>query len=196
MKNFLAFVVVLSLSNVAHAIPVQWDLNNIQLWDPGLGLNLLTGSFVYDADSQLVNGVSLAGFPSGGTLSHGFDASGDGSSIYFLESAVTSVAELEAYTGDAMLMTFASSLTNAGGTTNLVNGDIPPDFGGLSKTEYGSCSAFNSCSIIGVYEVGNNNGTVYDGGTLEGSVVPVPAAVWLFGSGLGLLGLFLRRQTV
>jgi hypothetical protein len=27
------------------------------------------------------------------------------------------------------------------------------------------------------------------------SVVPVPAAVWLFGSGLGLLGWFRRRQT-
>jgi hypothetical protein len=194
MKNFLAFVVVLSLSNVAHAIPVQWDLNNIQLWDPGLGLNLLTGSFVYDADSLLVSGVSIAGLPASGTLSHGFDASGDGSSIYFVESAVTSVAELEAYTGNAMLMTFTSSLTNAGGTTALVNGDIPPDFSGLNKTEYGSCGAFDSCWIIGVYEVGEYEGIVYDGGTLEGSVVPIPAAVWLFGSALAGLG-WLRRKT-
>ncbi|MDX2420426.1 MAG: VPLPA-CTERM sorting domain-containing protein [Nitrospirota bacterium] len=27
------------------------------------------------------------------------------------------------------------------------------------------------------------------------STVPVPAAVWLFGSGLGFLGWFRRRQT-
>jgi len=67
------------------------------------------------ADSQLGSGVSISGLPASGTLSHGFDVSGDGSSIYFLESALTSVAELEAYTGFVMLMTFTYSLANAGG---------------------------------------------------------------------------------
>ncbi len=32
-------------------------------------------------------------------------------------------------------------------------------------------------------------------GTLTVNAVPIPAAVWLFGSGLGLLGWFRRRQT-
>ena len=38
----------------------------------------------------------------------------------------------------------------------------------------------------------NNNSMVF--ATLDSAVVPVPAAVWLFGSGLGLLGWFRRRN--
>ena len=105
MNKFLIFFSVLFLSSTVHAIPVQWDMNNIQLWDPGLNLNPLTGPFIYDADIQLVSGVSITGLPaiagSTGALDYGFDFSGDESSIYFLQSAVTSEAELEAHTGFA-----------------------------------------------------------------------------------------------
>ncbi|MGI9309504.1 MAG: VPLPA-CTERM sorting domain-containing protein [Gammaproteobacteria bacterium] len=197
MKNFIAVVIFLILSNAAHAIPVKWDLNNIQLWDPGLNLNLLTGSFIYDADSQFVSSVSISGLPSLGapvTLNHGFDASGDGSSIYFLESAVTSIGELQAYTGMAMLMTFTSSLTNNGGATAPVNGIIPPDFSDLDRTEYGDCTSFGSCFIIGVYD-SELDSLAYSGGTLQGAAVPLPAAVWLFGSALAGLGWMRRKQT-
>jgi hypothetical protein len=38
----------------------------------------------------------------------------------------------------------------------------------------------------------NNNSMVY--ATLDSAPIPVPAAVWLFGSGLGLLGWFRRRN--
>jgi hypothetical protein len=36
---------------------------------------------------------------------------------------------------------------------------------------------------------------LFAGASFKVSAVPVPAAVWLFGSGLGLLGWFRRRQT-
>ena len=39
----------------------------------------------------------------------------------------------------------------------------------------------------------NNNSMVF--ATLDSAVIPVPAAVWLFGSGLGLLGWFRRRNS-
>jgi hypothetical protein len=43
------------------------------------------------------------------------------------------------------------------------------------------------------------SGVGYDPGDVTAtawSLVPIPAAVWLFGSGLGLLGWFRRRQSV
>ena len=93
-------------------------------------------------------------------------------------------------------MTFSSSLTNAGVTTAPVNGHIPPDFGGLSRTEYGNCSdVFSDCGITGVYAIDQFEGVVYNGGTLEGTVVPIPAAAWLFGSALAGLGWMRPKQT-
>jgi hypothetical protein len=45
-------------------------------------------------------------------------------------------------------------------------------------------------NLVGSYE---NSGMNYD--NVSASVVPIPAAVWLFGSGLGLLGWFRRSAT-
>jgi hypothetical protein len=39
----------------------------------------------------------------------------------------------------------------------------------------------------------DNTAAISNGGTWLRTVVPVPAAVWLFGSALGLLGLMTRR---
>jgi hypothetical protein len=47
---------------------------------------------------------------------------------------------------------------------------------------------------IDIYIVGGQQGSVSID-NFSAAVVPVPAAVWLFGSGLGLLGWFRRRQT-
>ncbi len=50
--------------------------------------------------------------------------------------------------------------------------------------------------LAGLWYV-NVHTTLFPGGEIRGqvNVVPIPAAVWLFGSGLGLLGWFRRRQT-
>jgi hypothetical protein len=42
----------------------------------------------------------------------------------------------------------------------------------------------------------DDSGVFYDNIALSASVVPIPAAVWLFGSGLGLLGWMRRRAVV
>jgi hypothetical protein len=48
-------------------------------------------------------------------------------------------------------------------------------------------------NLVGSYE---DSGMNYDNVALSASVVPIPAAVYLFGSGLGLLGWVRRRTTV
>jgi len=64
---------------------------------------------------------------------------------------------------------------------------------GTFKTDTESSHSVFGLGFVGTYDpnqVGINSG-VY---MISGAVVPVPAAVWLFGSALGLVG-FLRRRT-
>ena len=74
----------------------------------------------------------------------------------------------------------------------------------ISAYNYFATTFFNGTQLImsnascNVYAPGNANGCATVGGFNTGytwvlSTVPVPAAVWLFGSGLGLLGAVRRR---
>lgn len=58
----------------------------------------------------------------------------------------------------------------------------------LANLTYSSCTAANPLTC------GSSSSDIFGVWTLTSSTVPVPAAVWLFGSALGLLG-WLRRKT-
>ena len=50
-------------------------------------------------------------------------------------------------------------------------------------------------AIQGVYGYGASPGSLFDTASIEVTAVPVPAAAWLFGSAVGLLG-WMRRKTL
>jgi len=204
MRKSLASCVLLLVSLTAQAALVDWELNNIQMLDPGLDLHLVTGGFSYDADTLAVSDVGFSADPLSSVgyvadLHYGIDVTGDGSSIVFTETALASVAELNTYTGVAMLFGFVDALTNSGGVTTLLEGDGPGPITLLDNPSVlsGCQNGIDNCQFtLGVYTSVDYQGLVYNGGTLVGSAVPIPAAVWLFGSALAGLGWMRRKQTI
>jgi hypothetical protein len=127
---------------------------------------IASGSFVYDADvCCTIFDVNI--HTTAGTSMTGAD--------YLTNSSLAGNATGLNPTGTTgtLLLLFAEGLTNAGGSIALLPGPC-----------FASCE-FRSEPISATR------------GVLTGSItaVPIPAAVWLFGSGLGLLGWLRRRQS-
>lgn len=184
MQRLIAILILLG-AGPATAVPVQWVLNDVTFSDDlsgdvYLGASL-TGSFVYDADTNTYSDINLLA---------------EAGSAYFWEDWLytfgvepgSNSGELLIATGDGsapsvpcgfdfcykvLSLDFAGVLTNAGGLVS-----IDTLSGGSYEQFVPSCCVFERQIISG---------------TLTGSVVPLPAAVWFFASGLGLLGWFRRR---
>jgi len=166
------------LSSVAQAVPVSWTLNDVVLSDGGT----VSGSFSYDADTNTYSDLNVSAYvPSVLIVAEdqnlSFGGLGSGWSTPFtmnLNDWYESGLEL--------FMRFDGNLSNSGGTLNILSyGD-------------GTLSGIYDSELNG----GPNPSSYYQVAIIGGSVstVPVPAAVWLFGSALLGLGWLRRKPTV
>ncbi len=95
-------------------------------------------------------------------------------SVDALADDISDLAQLTAYTaGDVVIDTYLTALMVSGASETM--------------TVNGGNIAYVIAEGVSPDAVGFDN--------LVANTVPIPAAVWLFGSGLGLLGWFRRRQT-
>lgn len=72
-----------------------------------------------------------------------------------------------------------------------IAGDSILDYVALSGGNAGEGNVYFASHVAGFLDPGTNATSAYFGGS---AVVPVPAAVWLFGSALGLVAAIRRRQ--
>ncbi len=171
MKNLIAAFLLLGCGS-AWAIPVQWTLTDVT-FDDG---QTLEGGFTYDASADTYSDVYMY---ASDLFLVGYSDSPLPPFVIFNWLGSSTATNLSAESWHDGLgkfrlnLEFASALTNAGGAVNFL-----PTSGELN---YGCCpeSPFYERFIV--------SGTV--------SAVPIPAAVWLFGSALAGLGWMRRRQT-
>lgn len=198
----LTGMMLLFVCGWAWAIPVTWTLNDVTLAETISGGTYygatVTGSFTYDADTNTYSNVSVLtgpGYPIVAiwygdlyteTLSpNGFNPvlSASSDNLTINSGGFGSVFCGFAFCESNLYLLFASSLTNAGGTVNLV--------------------------VPGINTVGSREDLLFSGGggivstrfitsgLLVGvAAVPVPAAVWLFGSALAGLSWISRKRVV
>ncbi len=129
----------------------------------------------------------LSSLPAGTTLAI-FD---DSDQTFIGSNLDVPIPQLVAFTGpfsgDFTATNEAAATLTLTGSDNFILG--------ISMDGGASWSGDTSVTLIGAnsYAVGFINGTVLE---VDVQVIPVPAAVWLFGSGLlGLVGIARRRKT-
>jgi hypothetical protein len=109
-------------------------------------------------------------------------------------SSVRTAADFNWTNGDGILGD-ASQIVATGSVNNEWTGDTA-----INLTGVGTASITGDGSYVyGTDELAVTGGAVIAGSaqgggfTISGTLVPIPAAVWLFGSALGLLGWVRRR---
>ena len=166
----LAATMFLLFTPSGHAASILWTLTDIVFDDGGTA----TGSFIYDADTNMFSSVSVT--TSGGSIDPG-----NYSDVLFGDATNAGlVGQLLAdYTGDRLLqLIFQTPLTNAGGIVDLTF--INPAFSSFEFT----------CGDSGCF-AGTIERTMVTGGLIG---TPVPATAPLMVSGIGVWLAWMRRE--
>jgi hypothetical protein len=168
MRSIIVTMMLL-FSGSAAAIPVTWTFQDVVFDDGGV----VTGSFIFDADRLPTDNNSYTDISVIST---------DGSSLtgasfadcLFLCSSSTTVAFETPDRVQRLWIKLDEGMTNSGGTISLTQGCLPEPCGSFEDTYPTTGDRLIISGVI--------------------TAVPVPAAVWLFGSALAGLGWF-RRKT-
>jgi len=176
MHKLVAIAVYLAWGS-ALAAPVTWTLDNVTFY-PGGGPDggTISGTFVYDATLDVYSDValSISGFATDGPVEHGSGSANElNASMDLAHSPWLELTPPDVY------LRFSSALTNAGGTVAIVPGVVGSSGSWIEQCNSYTYDCFGSDIV---------SGTV--------SAVPVPAAVWLFGSALAGLGWLRRKRSV
>jgi len=159
MRSILVLTALL-LSLTSNAAPVTWTVDSLLFSDGGSGF----GSFDYDASTNLYSEINITTLRS--------DDGGFANYQSLLPSVPSNDERLFLVGPGAGGLTglsffFSSGLTNTGGMVTILSGE----------------EVF--CED---YECSQPAGKIRDVVSGSVSAVPVPAAVWLFGSALAALG--------
>ena len=179
----LIVVLALVVFSPAHASPVQWTLQDVTFNDGGTA----SGSFFYDADTNIYSAINVTTTAGSVLAGQSFASllSGGAETAFALNMAPFPSATLIGL--PVLLLRFGTALTNAGGTSNLVLGTYTPFFPAQGSYE-AVCVINDVCGA----PIPLSNIRLLTAGSV--TAVPIPAAVWLFGSGLILLGRFRHKQ--
>ena len=171
LKSTIVTIALISGFQV-QAAPVKWTFGDTLFFGCNAGGTMANGNFVYDAATNAISDFNIVTDSiETGTICGNF---GDtytadvGSAISVSPSEILLSGEL----GSTLTLQFVTPLTDSGGTVALVPGwsNEANDIGYIREVELG---------------------------WLTGTVVPVPAALWLFGFGLiGLIGIARRKSRV
>ena len=179
-----SIVVGLALLSPAHAGSVLWTLENVTFSGGGLA----SGSFAYDADTNTYSSIDVtttAGPFIGGVHFVGLNTTfgSTATQLGIAQSPASQAAGLP-----LLFLQFDTALTNAGGASNLVVGTSSPP-----SSPEGSYQT--ACIAIGGCGVPSPPTSVWlvSAGSVTAAVVPIPPAVWLFGSALGAMGVMRRK---
>ncbi|MCE7904045.1 MAG: hypothetical protein DYH20_15815 [Gammaproteobacteria bacterium PRO9] len=169
----------------AFATPVTWTLNNVSFNNGSTA----TGSFDFDRDTNTFSNIAIsisAGTDYGPEL---YNAIAPSSGNYF--GAIFTTLPLSFNdTPDCNNFNMASCGTHALGLS-VWSGQMTNAGGVLALTQqtlqHCDSAACNSGSWSFISDASGTGGTI-------SALIPLPAAAWLFGPAMGLLGLARRRK--
>ena len=176
LSKLAAVVAVLIASSSANAATIQWTIDTPILLPDNNGM--ITGSFVYDRSTNTYSDILLTASGTGADGLYSFkNTSGTANNLRAFQSSDIG------YGSPLIGLGFSAFLPDNAGTV-----DIRSAFVGHCSSTWMPENCQIATSLPGHYLDTPSGFTV-------SSVVPVPASVWLFGSGLiGLVGFAKRKK--